>query len=233
VHNHAVAGAATRLDEFFLRWVLRPLDAQVEEFMSEEAGKVSDKTVAVIWIGANNYLRTLDMKPDEVRADIKAAATTLLKGPIQRLLIGSMPSLAGLLKAPNKVDPVPVEKYHEITHVHNRNMHAVIDELQQEFPAKSIALYDAYEINQATIDRPADFGFSSLTDGCYKGNYLGDYEGEPGFCSDYLGWKFWDYTHPNSRMHCYYAARFLQSLHEAGWLEQVDAEKAIDRCRHF
>jgi phospholipase/lecithinase/hemolysin len=233
VLNHAVAGAATRLDDFFLRWVLRPLDAQVEEFLSEEAETISDKTVAVIWIGANNYLKTPDMKPDEARADIKAAAARLLKGPIQRLLIGSMPSLAGLLKAPNREDPVSFEQYREITFTHNRNMLAVISELQQEFPGKSIALYDAYEINQATVDRPSDFGFTSLKDGCYKGNYRGEYHGEPGFCSDYLGWKFWDYTHPNSRMHCYYAARFLQSLHEAGWLEEVDADKAIDRCRHF
>ncbi len=233
VHNYAVAGAATRLDKFFLRFVLRPLDVQVQEFLNEKGKDTSDKTVAVIWIGANNYIRVLDVKPDEVRSDIKAAATELLQGPIQRLLIGTMPELAGMLKSPSSPDPVPLENYRQITAIHNRNMHSVIDELQREFPNKTIALYDAYEINQATMDRPQDYGFTSLKDACYKGDYRGQYHGEEGFCTNYFGWKFWDYTHPNSRMHCYYAARFLLSLHEAGWLEQVDAERAIDRCRQL
>lgn len=232
-HNYAIAGAATRLDEFFLRWVLRPLDAQVQEFLSENNNTVSEKTVAVIWIGANNYLKKLDMRPDEVRADVKAAATELLNGPVQKLLIGSMPELAAVLPSPTSPDPVSNESYRQITLVHNRNMRAVIDELQREFPTRSIALYDAYEIDQAALDRPQDFGFTSVKDACYKGDYRGEYHGTPGFCADYLGWKFWDYTHSNSRMHCYYAARFLLSLHEAGWLEQVDAEKAIDRCRQL
>lgn len=231
--NYAVGGAATRLDEFFLRFILRPLDLQVQEFLSGKGRTISEKTVAVIWIGANNYLKVLDMKPDEVRTDIKAAATELLQGPIQRLLIGSMPELSGILQSPVVSDPVPMENYRQITAVHNRNMHSIIDELQREFPNKSIALYDAYEINQATMDRPQDFGFTSLKDACYKGDYLGEYHGEAKFCEDFFGWKFWDYTHPNSRMHCYYAARFLLSLHEAGWLEQVDADKAIDRCRQL
>lgn len=232
-HNYAVAGAATRLDHFFLRWILRPLDIQVQEFLAEKLNTVSEKTLAVIWIGANNYLKKLDMRPDEARADIKSAATELLKSPIQRLLIGSMPELAGILKSPTSTDPVPHENYRQITVIHNRNMQSLIDELQRDFPKKSIALYDAYEINQATIDRPADFGFTSLKDACYQGDYRGQYHGAPGFCADYFGWKFWDYTHPNSRMHCYYAARFLLSMHEAGWLEQVDADKAIDRCRQL
>jgi phospholipase/lecithinase/hemolysin len=233
MENHAVAGAATRLDEFFLSLILRPLDAQVQEFFDDEVKELKGSTLAVIWIGANNYLKTMEMKPDEVRTDIKAAATRILQTPVQRLLIGTMPQLAGILRSPSSTDPVPHAMYREITAIHNRNIHELIAELQQEFPAKSIALFDAYEINQATIDRPSDFGFTSIKDACYQGDYRGEYYFSPGFCPEPSNWKFWDYTHPNSRMHCYYAARFLLSMHEAGWLEAVDAEKLIDRCRQI
>jgi len=232
-HNYAVAGASSRLEDVPLRWVLRPLDAQVDEFLSEMPAPVSTKTLAIIWIGANNYIGKTEMQPDVVREDIKASATKLLQGPVQRLLIGNMPQLAGLLTAPTSTHEVPRESYRKVTAAHNRNIQAVIDELQGEFPTKSIALFDAYEINQATMDRPQDFAFTSLTEACYQGDYRGQFHGKPGFCTDYFGLKFWDYTHPNSRMHCYYASRFLLSLHEAGWLQNVDAEKAIDICRQL
>ncbi|MDQ3230253.1 MAG: hypothetical protein M3Q07_00400, partial [Pseudobdellovibrionaceae bacterium] len=84
-----------------------------------------------------------------------------------------------------------------------------------------------------TLDRPQDYGFTSTTEACYQGDYRGNFYGKADFCADYFGVKFWDYTHPNSRMHCYYAARFLLSLHEAGWLQTGDADKAYAACRQL
>lgn len=229
--NYAVAGAATRLSKIPLRWIVRPLDAQVEEFLHDDDRASADKSIAVIWIGPNNYLKQSDMRTDAVREDIKTSAIELFRGSTQKLLIGSMPQLAGILQSPEDPDPVSAEAYRRVTMIHNNNIRAIVAELQGEFPGKSIALYDAYEINNDTIERPREFGFTSLTEACYHGNYRGQFHGERKFCSDYFGFKFWDYTHPNSRMHCFYAARFLLSMHEAGWLVSIDAEKALNLCK--
>ncbi len=232
VFSYAVAGAATRLSMIPLRWIVRPLDAQVDEFLGEQSQIPLEKAIAVMWIGANNYLKAdRDRNPDQAYRDIRESAENVLKSSVPKLMIGTLPELAGILNSPESKNRATDEEYRKSTKEHNILMHKLVLELQTNFPNKKIALYDAYKINQAALDDPRAYGFTSLTEACYKGDYRGNFYGEKKFCKDPFGLKFWDYTHSNSRMHCYYAVEFLSTLNQLTWIGSFDAPKAIEICR--
>lgn len=232
VHNYAVAGAATYASDFPVSMVIPSLADEVDEFLANAKSSFEpSSTLAVMWIGANNYLAK-PQPPDRARADMQAAAQRLLQSPLTQLAIGTMPDLAGILQAPNAGRQTDAT-LRRSTVDHNRMVVALIASLQRQFPNKHVLLFDAAAINQATVEKPRDYGFTQLGEACYQGDYRGHFDGKEAFCSDYLGVKLWDYIHPNTRMHCHYATRLLTDLSTAGIFPAFPSDVARRTCNEM
>ena len=85
-------------------------------------------------------------------------------------------------------------------------------------------------MNKVTYDNPKAYGFSVLNAPCFVGSTKGDFYGVQAFCSDPMGYKFWEYIHPNTRMQCYYATQFLDDIAGGGLINGYSKEHAVARC---
>jgi hypothetical protein len=45
-----------------------------------------------------------------------------------------------------------------------------------------------------------------------------------------MGYKFWEYIHPNTRMQCYYATQFLDDISVGGLIDGYSKKHAVARC---
>jgi phospholipase/lecithinase/hemolysin len=237
VMSYAVAGAATRSYNVFVDAFVPPLTEQVADYLaSEEGDRSSPETRAdlpVIWIGANNYLGLGLTTVQPAMADIERAARDLLAQGVPRLVIGTMPQLGGLPLSPSGAYPLTDEQFYRVTARHNQALTRLIAKLRAAHPQQRIVQFRAFGINRRTNKAPGTFGFTNLTEPCYRGDYRGNFLGAPGFCAEPYGYKFWDYVHPNSMMHCYYAAQFLRDLSKAGTGLKVQEQKLLATCRRL
>ncbi|NBW83555.1 hypothetical protein EBR21_17550, partial [bacterium] len=65
----------------------------------------------------------------------------------------------------------------------------------------------------------------------FVGSLRGEFYGNKEFCADPSGYKFWEFTHPNSKMHCYYASQFLLDLSTIKFVPGISFEKAVQSCK--
>ncbi|WP_141733837.1 SGNH/GDSL hydrolase family protein [Oligoflexus tunisiensis] len=229
--NYAVAGAATEAP--WLKSLFIPsLQDQVGSFQ-DDAGKAMQRHVlAVIWIGPNNYLADPDAGDvSQTLKDMEIAIRQLLQSGIKHFMIGTMPELSGLPAYRHPSAAAHDRKLGDYTRAHNRALKDLIQKLEQERPDERFAFFQAYDINRATLQRPAEFGFRNITHACYNGDYLGRFPGQPGFCQQPSAYKFWDQVHPTSKMHCYYAAQFLTDLDDHKYVKNTETSEALTRCR--
>lgn len=247
IRNYAAGGAKTDDYKLIARFFVPSLQQQVSEFLKDKSKTGLNSTLVVIWIGPNNYVmdgeqlqdpkgnpdRTkLDPFVSSVIRDIQEAVTRLRTAGYTRFLLGSMPEL-GVINI-NPVEPIKVGRptLFAATASHNK---ALAEILHQYKSMSSIRVdtFHAGELNQATIDHPQHWGFTKLDQPCYVGSLRGKFYGEKAFCNDPSGYKFWEYMHPNTKMHCYYAGQFLQDLQDAGYVSGFSFEKSIERCKNL
>lgn len=230
VMNYAVAGAATNSPSWWMSLFVSALQEQVKSFLASDDDHDKKGMLAVIWIGPNNYL------PDPSHADVTAAirdieqaVTDLRKGGLKNFLLGSMPELSGLPSF--RGSRVQNDILKALTQAHNKALKELLEKLRRRDSAAEYNLFQAFEINQSTLERPADYGFTNMTDACYKGDFRGNFEGPRAFCQNPSRHKFWDAVHPTSKMHCYYAAQFLADLQATGFFPSYRRADGLRQCR--
>jgi phospholipase/lecithinase/hemolysin len=231
ISNYAVAGAAT--SSSWLRSLAIPtLLDQVESFQDEAGKAAQGQTLAVVWIGPNNYFADPDAGDvAQTLKDMETAIKQLFQGGIRHFMIGTMPELNGLPAYRHPAGAAHDRKLGDYTRAHNRALKERIKRLEQEYPDARLSLFQAYEINRDTLQKPAEFGFRNITQACYNGDFFGRFPGKPGFCEHPSTYKFWDMVHPTSKMHCYYAAQFLSDLHDHNYVKVVSSRDPFARCR--
>ncbi|MBQ48595.1 MAG: hypothetical protein CMP10_14405 [Zetaproteobacteria bacterium] len=231
VHNFAVGGAETREKSFPYSLVIPSLNSQIADHLDTIEEFNPDKTIYVIWIGANNYLFDNNSSPKTVIKDIETAIQQLIDNGIKHLAVGTMPTLKGLPTDPKVPRLLSDEQFEAYTIEHNTRLIAMLKRLKEEQVNQSINIFHGYDINQQTIDRKLDFGFTDLKNPCYRGDLYGKFHDKKEFCKNYFTQKFWDFSHPNSKMHCYYAAQFIFDLLTEKGIDQSKLEDYVNKCR--
>ncbi|MBC7531947.1 MAG: SGNH/GDSL hydrolase family protein [Oligoflexus sp.] len=245
VDNYAVGGALTRPSDFPESFVVKSFPEQIESSGSRLRELNPQKTLIAMWIGPNNYLRNgseyedgkgrpepkvlgqgVTLSIQEIEMGIKAVQ----KLGFKQFAIGTMPELGGINRNPKGGLAASDATLYEATRLHNDQLHKLIDRLAADNADLSFVTYHAYEINKATYEDPKAFGFSKLDVPCYVGSLSGRFYGKEEFCSDPMGYKFWEYLHPNTRMQCYYAAQFLADISEGKLIGGYSRQHTIDRC---
>ncbi len=249
--DYAVGGALTRKSPFPDSLAVTSLGEQIEKSLDRLKELPPEKTLIALWIGPNNYLRagsdyqTADGKPKEpllkayvgkTIADIKRGLLKLSKLGFYRIALGTMPELGGLNFDPHNGFYPADASLSLFTRLHNEALHRLIDELSDkgqsrpEDKALKIITYKAYEIDHETALNPQAFGFTRTDAPCYLGSLSGKFYGKEEFCKDPMGYKFWEFIHPNTRMQCYYAAQFLDDIARVGLISGYDRSQGISRC---
>lgn len=236
VANYAVAGASSRTKSFmdlFTPSVLRQVESYVDDIDDRDWDPSRD--LAILWIGANNYLpKESTMTVSDTMDDIENAVKLLVEHGVKRILVATMPELAGLPQSPKTSKRKTDDKLRVVTKQHNHALREMFEKLKTQYKQVEWGFFHSYTINQQTIDNPSAFGFENLSAPCYRGDYQGRFEGEAKFCSKYFQYKFWDWVHSNSKMHCYYAAQFFEDLKTMGLvLANYSVNRGVDRCRQL
>lgn len=244
--DYAVGGAETGPGFFTERYVVTPFPAQIEKSEKRLAELDPDKTLVAIWIGPNNYLRhgaeyqNKKGEPDNSRlnteikrsiGDIRRGLETIIKLGFHHIVLGTMPELGGINRSPEDTPRASDATLFLATRLHNEALHALIKTMKTAEPGIQLITYDAYAINKKTYEHPADYAFTRLDLPCFEGSITGKFFGPQKFCTDPMGYKFWEYLHPNTRMHCFYAAQFLGDIAESKVIGGYDKAKAIARCK--
>jgi phospholipase/lecithinase/hemolysin len=245
VDNYAVGGARTHPSPFPSNLVIPSLAQQIDESLGRLKQLEANKTLIALWIGPNNYLRNdwayqdahgepktklLTQAVAQTISDIEGQIYRLEKLGFQHIVIGSMPELGGINRDPKDSSPYSDATLYMATRLHNQALHLMLERITAKHSQLKLITYQAYSINKATYDNPSAYGFSRLDSPCFVGSVYGEFYAEQTFCSDPMGYKFWEYIHPNTRMQCYYASQFLSDIAQGGLIDGYHQERAVARC---
>jgi phospholipase/lecithinase/hemolysin len=230
-------------------------EADIPSLLQQISGSKSElkkmdfaSTLVVIWVGPQNYIRhavkaqdanqnpvteALEKQVKQAVADIQDGIEDLKDIGFRQFVIGTMPELGGLNRNPKDPPKASDATLYAVTAAHNTALRAMIKELPKEMPEVNVSIFQAHEINQKTNENPKAYGFQRLDAPCYVGNLLGRFDGVKAFCTDPSGYKYWEYVHPGSKMHCIYASQFLADLSAAGKIAGFDQTKALARCHEL
>ena len=218
--NYAVGGAETAdKGNFFEGLVIPSLFSQLESFRKEKDRVNFDRTLVTIWIGPNNYFNEKNSDIDLTVEDIINSVKSLKEMGAKHIVVGNM-SLLGISPSSLSGDGKSPEVLKQNTFDHNARL---LEGLSSN-EGLDISLYDAFSISRDMHDNYLDYGFETIDQPCYKGDIRGNYQGEK-FCKNSMATKYWDATHPNTMMFCYYAAKFLQDLPDS------DFELSVGKSR--
>jgi thermolabile hemolysin len=226
----AVGGAASNATGQWTDFFVPSLLKQVDTFVQKASPDQIQDTVAVLQIGGNNYLSGRVENVAETMADIERAASQLAALPFKAIALANMPNLAGLPRHPHKTRPLNDTQFHAISLDHNQALRLLLDQLRSTHPERHFFLFDIDTINRETIAERERFGLPILDRPCYRGDYLGEFYDQAQICQNVYEHRYWDWTHPNSKVHCFWALRFLQDLHEQDLLPTLHSEQAYELC---
>lgn len=212
--NLAVGGAETGEKDGIRGWIIPGTDDQITQLNSlVKSQKVElEKAVAVLWVGPNNYFYDRRASVSVTISDIERQVNELEKIGFKKILVGSMPNLDNLPKDPRIIKDKSNEEYRRFSLEHQAAFENLVTQITSIQRPAVIQTFDAYKVNLETINNPKAHGFENLTDACYEGDYSGEFYEEQKFCSNPIAYKYWDFLHPNTLMHCYYGAQLLHDL---------------------
>ncbi|HYX37577.1 MAG TPA: SGNH/GDSL hydrolase family protein [Oligoflexus sp.] len=243
--NYAVGLAETRKNGSSGEADIPSLLQQISDSKSELKKLDFASTLVVIWIGPQNYFKNavkaqdanqnpvteaLEKQVKDTVSDIQDGIENLQDIGFRQFVIGTMPELGGLNRNPKDPPKASDATLYAVTAAHNTALRAMLKTLPKELPEVNVTLFQANEINQKTVENPKNYGFNRLDAPCYVGNLQGRFDGPKAFCADPAGFKYWEYVHPNSKMHCVYATQMLSDLTTAGKIGGYEPAKALARC---
>ncbi|SMF74438.1 SGNH/GDSL hydrolase family protein [Pseudobacteriovorax antillogorgiicola] len=228
-HNFAVGSAETGVKTGIRSWIIPSTEQQIRQAKSRLEKVDVNRSLAVLWVGSFNYRNFNNDRPQKVVDQISEQIQTILELGFRTVMIGTIPSLEQGPGLSHK-EPRPDATMKSLVVKHNGQLRQVVRDFAKENPRLKIGVFEAFALNQATQKKPGYFGFSNTEEPCYDGDPTGSFYGnQKDFCNDPSGYKYWDYLHPNSKMHCYYASQFLldlSTLHDLDFL----FEESLHSC---
>lgn len=257
-HNRAWAGStAIYQDEvdpatdasilqFFKNVLSGNLARAVRDFVREPDGYAAGmaRPLYTVWSGGNDILAHLGDNDtlDRLEAcgdDASCPVYAELMDPVAQGIAESVVAIHN--KRPGKflVMPLPdfgivpeCQRYtnqtqicHHLAMRHNEHLGQQVAQLQnQGYPLVMIGIAD--RISEMTVD-PASFGFSAL-EPCVTGGFYGLTSSES--CPNPGASPFFDWVHPSSRAHCWFALEAVAAIKEAGWIDTNFPDFPASRC---
>jgi phospholipase/lecithinase/hemolysin len=201
--NFAYGGAETE-GNVGPRALLPDLLDQVAQFTqdSDRAGQSADsEDLFVVWAGANDYLFDANARPRDVVDNIIESVEELYDRGARNFLVPNLPDLGktpGALKSGTILGEEIVRSSERLTKLserHNKRLARELNNLEDDLSGDiKITTLDTYSLFNRLLDRPQDFGFTSI-----DRPFLD--ESNPAMSDNPDRYLFWDNIHPTASVH--------------------------------
>ncbi len=232
-YNYAFAGAPTRPPKFPYHFIFPSLQEQIEEYKVYRVSQNTAAGLAVLWIGGNNYIYS-GKRTDVVNytlTDIKASADKIISSGVQGLILVNLPDLSDIQYLPKDFSRDDYRlRLKNFSEEHNQKLPEIVEELKKLHPGKLIHLMDVFAMGKDLHNEREKFGFCEFGQACYRGEFFSLNDKPQDVCVNPDGHWSWDAVHPTTRVHCYYALQFFDSLNQMGMLNAFSKEKALEAC---
>lgn len=221
--NFAFGGATTEdlntLDTTFSALPGLPLiglEQQISQFTFNNS--IADpNALYTIWAGANNYLPTNSMavvpvnNPTIPLMNLQNAVNTLVGIGAKNIMLVNLPGLGNIPATNASLDGVcPINNQfdadclNDLTQAHNMGL----SNLTSPIPDVNLITLDVNGLVDNTIQNPAQFGLTNVTDPCLVFTSSTTFT----VCSNPNEYLFWDERHPSAVGHQFIADIAFQSL---------------------
>jgi phospholipase/lecithinase/hemolysin len=132
-----------------------------------------DRTLYVIWIGANNYVNgptNVDDLTTGVVDAIGSVVERIIDNGGDKFLIINIPDLG---KSPQAIEGGTTELLSLLTSEHNKKLAHKIKELKKDHPDSVMVYFDVAKLFDEVISNPKAYGVTNSTEPCYTGSYSG------------------------------------------------------------
>jgi outer membrane lipase/esterase len=166
---------------------------QITDYLATHP-KIDDKTLFVVWAGANDVINATSSN-DIINAAVDQAINVqrLIDAGATQLIVPNLPNLGAIPRFNGSpVTSIPATK---ATVLYNSVLKAGLDIVTLFNPGKKIVQFDVYGLITKVLASPAKYGLANVT-----GSAQGDYTVNP---DTFL---FWDDLHPTTRGHGILAA---------------------------
>ncbi|KAM0755873.1 hypothetical protein T439DRAFT_320577 [Meredithblackwellia eburnea MCA 4105] len=186
---------------------------QVATFKSSLSSKSAkakvDKTLFIVYGGANNVFFDINSTASGVVSDLKSAVTILKGVGASHFLVPSLPPLG---------KPYPfstlVPSYSDPLAKFSSDFNKILKKWDTK--DSSITVPDFYDLVAAILKKPSKYGFDPTKAGvsCLRGVYS-EVPGGVTVCNDPSKYMWWDEYHPTKRLHALLAGEALKTLKSA------------------
>lgn len=198
VSNHAYGGATTDNDAipsialpspFYVPGVRQQI---LNYSRSSNRSQINfDRTLYVIWVGGNNYLRNQTLSPFSITSSLVNATKDLLAFGIKHLILVNQPPLQSiplLLLTKNQTTLA------DLTYQYNTNLSEHINVLRNDNKGTNIQLFDLNSLISKILRNSTSYGISNTNRPCWSTI-------DPNVCPNPDAYLFFDQVHFTSRVH--------------------------------
>jgi phospholipase/lecithinase/hemolysin len=209
--NHAHGGATTDNDllQGYAYNQIIPVPGVRQQLASYSQSIQSNRpnfnrTLYVIWAGANNYLRNRTASLLLVSESISQLTAELIRLGGKHIVIVNQPPFQliplfqPLLTSGNTTD---------VAHQYNRNLSASIAALQNQYTDKDLHVFDLHALVSKVLANGSLYGMGNTVDSCWRFS-----RNNVTVCSNPSSYAFFDEVHFSSRMHQIVADEFSKFL---------------------
>lgn len=168
--NYSVGGAGAVLS--YKENLPYTLTAEVEDYLYLHHYTNKDKSLFIIWVGANNYLNA-PTNVDAITSSVVNAIGDNIKTLVDRgavmFLVVNLPDMG---KTPEASKENHQELLTELTVKHNQKLLDKYNELKEEYPNVNFAYFDVYSLFNQLMSAPQQFSITNIKDPCYEGGYV-------------------------------------------------------------
>lgn len=208
------------------------LKAQVDRLQKEIRAANRGDVLVSVWIGPDLYREKTDVSA--VIQELRTAILALDGFGFHRIAVGNLPDLSQMPLALNaQIAPAQKDFWKKVALEHNEALKNLLEALKKERLDLRAYIFQTWEMQKTSREKAESAGVRLKQEACYKGDARGHFEGERRFCKHAGTMQYWDFTHPSSKLHCFYAAQFLSDAADAEHVGGYNKGQAVDHCQQL
>lgn len=175
--NYAIGGQTAILHNPFRGYLPYTLTMSLDIYLLDTLLRDRSSTLFVVWIGANDYLPSVDnlgQLSSDVTNSVKATIESLIYHGGKNFLVLKLPDLG---QTPFARTVTYQEGLKAATTVHNLKLEAVVDEIKDGYKSVKIEIVNADQLlndfvkNIDAYNQKYNTHVTNTTDSCWKGGY--------------------------------------------------------------
>jgi hypothetical protein len=200
------------------------LEQQIEQLKKDSKRMSREGVLISLWVGPDAYQDDGDQGAvDDLIKDIRESLIALDSLGFHHIAVGSLPDLS---QQPRALSP-------QISQMHNTALSDMLEQLKKERLDLRAYLYQAHDVLKISREKAESAGIKLQKEPCYSGDLRGQTPGERRYCPKPGNAPYWDFMHPSSKLHCFYAAQFLADTADAEHVGGYNKGQAVDHCQQL